>query len=271
VLPVRIYRLRVRFSGIGIALLINTVLCAAGAFADSQHAAGQGKTYLSPELLAQGYPIPKNSPWYPLLLKRLRNPEGWSPDPKVPIVQHIRGKKVGLSFVEPPQEKRPSGYDAHASVNVQPRSSLTKRKKEALKAELRDLFTPKRLDICRSAETNKIDPASLPFALSAEELNEDVLILSETSAKESDFISQTFDELFGRKTKVRYYTTRFGDADALRIYYSEIGCLPIRYRGSGDSLYLHVGADALRNYDADPNGKGTLHPALKMRASEFLR
>lgn len=80
-----------------------------------------------------------------------------------------------------------------------------------------------------------------------------------------DLMTTEPQDLFGVETRIYPYGGRNDKASITRMELHDVPCLPYRVRKSNTTWYRHYGLDALRNYDKEPLGKGTLHPWVRKR------
>lgn len=77
------------------------------------------------------------------------------------------------------------------------------------------------------------------------------------------------DEAFGLETQVKPYSTALEDGMTLLAGSYNVRCLPTRLRATGTYVFWHEGLDALKNFDKDLHGSGTLHPLMTHKEKEY--
>jgi len=77
------------------------------------------------------------------------------------------------------------------------------------------------------------------------------------------------DEVFGKSTVVQPYDTETPNAIAFSTVGVGVTCLPTRMRATKAYIYRDEGANALKNYDENPHGKGKAHPKVADLTKSF--
>jgi hypothetical protein len=79
------------------------------------------------------------------------------------------------------------------------------------------------------------------------------------------------DEVFGKKTVVQPYDASVPNGISFGAIGVGVTCLPTRMRATKAYVYRDEGANALKNFDAGPHGKGKIHPKMKEYVDSFER
>ncbi len=77
-------------------------------------------------------------------------------------------------------------------------------------------------------------------------------------------------EAFGAKTRVVEYDREKKSPDSFLVYTFKIRCLPSRHRVLARGVSDDEGVPALKNYDTDLYGAGTLHESMRNRAGRLF-
>lgn len=129
-------------------------------------------------------------------------------------------------------------------------------------------ITPKSLSACESS-TVSVLKNQYQFVEGDKEVRFDLLYLKgDPEFSDSGSRKLDYQELFGRRASVWFYTTEPGDVYSLQVAKHGGSCLPYRVRITGEKVYLLSGESALKNFDSDENGK--LHPTVKIESKKFM-
>ena len=79
------------------------------------------------------------------------------------------------------------------------------------------------------------------------------------------------DEVFGKKTIVQPYDSSVPNGVSFGAIGVGVTCLPTRMRATKAYVYRDEGANALKNFDEGPHGKGKVHPKMKEYVESFGR
>lgn len=163
------------------------------------------------------------------------------------IFRHIRGKD-GKPFASAPVLD-PKIFESA------PVLALAEKKQDYMRQELMKLLEPKPLPDCPSSKTEKstLGKARLKDSIT----HFDMLFVRAETAPDSP------EELVGFQPMVIRYRDDRPDENSLAALGVGINCLPFRLRITSRSSYAHIGLDALKNYDEQPDGKGELHPLTR--------
>ena len=77
------------------------------------------------------------------------------------------------------------------------------------------------------------------------------------------------DEVFGVSTIVQPYSTDQPNGPSFATVGVGVTCLPTRMRATKAFVYRDEGANALKNYDENPHGKGKVHPKMEALVKSF--
>lgn len=77
------------------------------------------------------------------------------------------------------------------------------------------------------------------------------------------------DEVFGQATVLQPYTAAGLNGLAFGALGVGVTCLPTRLRATKAYVYRDEGANALKNYDGGPHGKGKVHPKMRDYIESF--
>ena len=199
--------------------------------------------------MAAQFGLPLNSKFYPRILAAMNRDTGGSysvasPEdtehPKI-VIKHLRSTAgiplpgledlAPLKFPLSEEEIKKSIDEYIASIESQNPA-----------AELET--TP--LPDCDYPKTEKVTPK---FEASDERAPEfDFLFL----AKGKEPLSP--QELYGQDAAILIYEPGSSGAESIIAKEMGVNCLPTRFRFKDGTMYMHLGRDALKNYDRSPNG-----------------
>ena len=210
-----------------------------------------------------------------------------------PVIRHIRGdegKTLPTENEVAAQKKKhirerfshAMRYHELAKKEVLPKFITEMKEDKAsgyplLRAELkertegvRELITPKALPPCKTGAT-KNRPNNSLLSAPAPSILFDLLFVKALAPRRLGGIAGTsLSEAIGEKTEIHYYSTDPGQMLSLQAERYGATCLPFRIRVTNKFVYFHSGTDALKNYDAAPDGSGILHHVLEKRLRDFL-
>lgn len=189
----------------------------------------------------------------PNLQRILDNKLGWGHDwsKKRPVIVYVRGQ-AGVPF--PPKAQLMEAF----RVTPEMREKLRGMIMGDIEAYKREFTTPPQLARCAESKTLRRDigqeeGADKPAA------RFDLLFLAPEDMPPEPAAA------FGKQTMVRVLKPEQIDGVAIAAKGYGIKCLPARIRVTNEALFMHEGADALKNYDEDVQGAGSLHPFVKER------
>lgn len=233
---------------------------------------------------AQAIGLDKSSPLYEIFEKQIltaineKKALNHNPEPRVPkkIIKHI---KVGAG------EPLPTAAEvstAKANFLEDARTRITKVKNsrkiptprgkakgKSLSQVLSERYTPKKLPSCKKSKTEKKSNA-IASKLPENHLVFDLLFLnSVVKDKYEDWSVEDYATEFGKQTNVHFYSTQRGDMISNEALNYGATCLPFRVRITKDSIHLHDGADALKNFDAGIEGEGIFGPKVGKEVKAF--
>jgi len=167
-------------------------------------------------------------------------------DEVLPVLKHIRGTS-GVRF--PTREEIKMPFDPNDIDTEQ----LTQELKIVLDAHV--AMVPKNMTIpalplCSKGETERKERPGFD----RETMNEvfyDVLYFDADTALQTNL----FD--LGEDIEATIYDPARPNPLSYSARILSVPCLPFRIRGTGRYIFMHHGEHALRNYDKDPNGRGT--------------
>jgi hypothetical protein len=79
------------------------------------------------------------------------------------------------------------------------------------------------------------------------------------------------DEVFGKDTIIHPYDAETPNALAFSAVGVGVTCLPTRMRATKAYVYRDEGANALKNFDENPHGKGKVHPKMEALINQTFR
>jgi len=228
-------------------------------------------------ILAPQLGVVEGTPLYSRLVNKLaRNLSNPNP-PRIPtdikterIVKHYRfdegislPKNFSYLSLLPQQSQQMNDYNPEDPKHEMA-TAARKRGTEAL-------YTPPKLPACKDGHTiTKQHPAKSVSKGKDEIVIFDMLILKDSAPRNLESASSDFSDTFGVATKVRHYSTQLGDIIALEASRHGVTCLPFRIRVTNKIKYHDTGVNALKNYDSNQSGTGTLHRIIKKKLNRFL-
>jgi len=87
----------------------------------------------------------------------------------------------------------------------------------------------------------------------------DTLFVSE------DLVPLDTSEVYGPQVSISPYGPNESQATFVRMEVWRVPCVPYRMRSTGKADYIDTGINALKNYTANPAGKGVLHPFVERK------
>lgn len=174
-----------------------------------------------------------------------------------PVLKHYRGK-YGMAF--PTEEEVVSSF--HYDV-------------DAIKRQIEDSYKGaeeyvKQLAVgaypnCDVSDTTK---TKMPPSAAQDFPDPDVVIVDMLFINKHD-IPINYQEMWGKRVVVR--PLEAGKTEMAMPYLKSLGmtCLPFRVRVTPKFQFVHQGFDALKNYEANPTGKGKLDPQLKFKKKQI--
>ena len=87
----------------------------------------------------------------------------------------------------------------------------------------------------------------------------DTLFVSE------DLVPLDSGEVYGPQVSLSPYGPNESKATFVRMEVYRVPCVPYRMRSTGKADYIDTGINALKNYTANPAGKGVLHPFVERK------
>lgn len=87
----------------------------------------------------------------------------------------------------------------------------------------------------------------------------DTLFLSE------DLVPLDSSEVYGPRVSLIPYGPNESEATFVRMEVYRVPCVPYRMRSTGKADYIDTGVNALKNYTANPAGKGVLHTFVEQK------
>jgi hypothetical protein len=197
-----------------------------------------------------------------------------TPDKGLAVARHIL---IGQGNPLPPKEKIEAEERAYYKLKSETRERDTPPTNEQVGDEdegltvgqelLREL-TPETLPTCEKPAIASVEN-QYQFVKGSKEVRFDLLYLKGDPDKSSSGARKfDYQELFGRKASVWFYTTNPADVYSLQVAKNGGTCLPFRIRVTAEKVYFLAGDAALKNYDQDENGK--LHPSVKQEIDLFM-
>ena len=92
---------------------------------------------------------------------------------------------------------------------------------------------------------------------------DDGVILVDKLFVSEDLVPVDPQEVFGAETLLIPYGPKEDKGTLIRMEIYRVPCVPYRMRTTGKGDYIDTGLNALKNYDANPSGKGVLHPFVE--------
>lgn len=171
------------------------------------------------------------------------------PLPNLPTVRHLSvDSSEALAFAKPDEEKPQLSEDLMRDV----RENGSKVSDDVQKV----LAPPRDMPRCTGSRTTRI-PLTPIKGVPAQIAIMDVLYIARSDLPEDT-------EMFlGKNVQVKRYNTDPNNPVFHEMGGSGVTCLPSRVRLSGKFKIIDEGLNALKNYDRDPNGAGTLDKFFK--------
>ena len=80
-----------------------------------------------------------------------------------------------------------------------------------------------------------------------------------------DLVPIDVGEVYGGKVSLIPYGPHEEKGTFVRMKIYRVPCVPYRMRTTGKADYVDTGLNALKNYDTNPSGKGSLHPFVSQK------
>ena len=181
----------------------------------------------------------------------------------VSVVRHLRSTN-GAPLAKAAEVAPPNSKGEIEKLRQKRAQNPRERSAQARKAGYTKLLTPPELQSCAKGETVK-QKNSTPFPSDSSRIRFDILYLKSDAREIVDPRSS-----FGEKITTHVYTTNKADLLSLKATHHGAPCLPFRIRVTDKFVYFHMGADALRNFDRHPDGKGVVTDEIKPLLDRFL-
>ena len=195
-------------------------------------------------------------------IENAKNRKPSSPPPlkgDVAVVKHLKGEG-GIPFVN--QEEFKKAYNARLQTMLDDKKLIAAAKKGE---ELESDYKPSVLKSCAKSSSKVADTGYDGNEERGKKVQFDYLFIHNDDL---NGLLNERHEIFGHKVNIRVV-----DGDQAGVLATARGfniqCLPTRVRSTKKYVYTQSGKQALKNYDRDPHGKGTLHPLIKDVADRY--
>lgn len=181
-------------------------------------------------------------------------PEDWVSDR--PITVHLRGTS-GTPLPAPKRHRSSPEQQARDVRAAQLADQQIGRNAEIINERYKNL---PRLPVC-SKDSKSFRDFAEPFGNGS---------LSDILFIDPEQMPTDPKEVFGANTHVVAYDTKKNEPDTLLIYTFDVKCLPSRHRILARGISREEGVPALKNYDNDFYGPGTLHESMRNRSGRLF-
>lgn len=165
------------------------------------------------------------------------------------ILRHIRSNK-GIAL--------PKAKNLEA-IRYQPRSRTDAIHTKWRQALVENNTKPKLIPNCIKDSSDK-----LPSNFNGSKLQEETVLFDMLFIRK-EYAPIDPEEIIGRQTIIIPYTQEKATMASIAASGVKIPCLPYRVRGTAKFFIKDQGLNALKNYDKDPNGSGSLHEIMKLK------
>lgn len=172
-----------------------------------------------------------------------------------PIILHLRSTK-GIPIPRP--EELPPVLELSEEQQQQIIEEYLKGVEEIKELHSKVPELPK----CTESKTTREDTGM-------KDAHSDKTILFDMLFMRKDQIPLDPDEVFGAGTIVQPYVSGQPDGPSFATIGVGVTCLPTRMRATKAYVYRDEGANALKNFDENPHGKGKVHPKMKELVNSF--